>query len=192
MFPETIETDRLELERYCRENVSVHEAYEVCSAPEMDEVTRYVTWDPYETPKDAADFLDAAEAAWEDGRGATYAVRVKADGGAWAGNTGLSCDWERDAGALGLWLRKRYWGRGYSGERAAALLELAFETLDLSLVEVTHHADNENSERAVEKYVDRFGGRREGTLRGLHPGDEGAIDAVRYTVTAGEYRAATR
>jgi len=48
-----------------------------------------------------------------------------------AGFGGFSVDWEKRTAVLGTWLRKRFWGRGYSGERAAALVEVAFENLDL-------------------------------------------------------------
>jgi ribosomal-protein-alanine N-acetyltransferase len=47
----------------------------------------------------------------------------------------LSIDWDRRVGTLGTWLRKSYWGRGYSSERAAALIELVFEQLDLEIIE---------------------------------------------------------
>lgn len=52
---------------------------------------------------------------------------------------------------------------------------------------MTHVVGNERSERAIQKYVERFGGRREGTLRNYVPFDEGPHDAVRYTVSRTEY-----
>ena len=36
-------------------------------------------------------------------------------------------DWNRRTATLGTWLRKPFWGQGYSGERAARMLELAFD-----------------------------------------------------------------
>jgi RimJ/RimL family protein N-acetyltransferase len=195
MFPERLETERLELERLHRERVPVLDLYEVCSAPEMDEVTRYVPWERYETPADAKEFLDLVEEQWAKGETATYAVVPKESeegGGELAGLASLNCEWERRLGSLGTWFRKRYWGRGYSGERAATLLELAFETLDLECVQVTHEADNEKSRRAIERYVERFGGRREGTLRNYVAYRDGTVhDEVRYTITREEYAAAS-
>jgi RimJ/RimL family protein N-acetyltransferase len=84
-------------------------------------------------------------------------------------------------------LRERFWGRGYSGERAAALLALAFERLDLELVTVTHLVGNENSRRAIEKYVDRFDGRRVGCFRNQHVIDGEPKDIVRYEVAREDY-----
>ncbi|SFG44122.1 Acetyltransferase (GNAT) domain-containing protein [Halopelagius inordinatus] len=82
-----------------------------------------------------------------------------------AGMCGLTCEWDRDRGELGIWLRKRFWGRGYSGERTRALMHLAFERLDLGPVAVGVAAENDRSRRAVEKYIDAAGGRFEGVVR---------------------------
>lgn len=82
------------------------------------------------------------------------------------------------------------WGNGYSGERAAALAALAFDHLDLASLRVGHDPDNDQSRRAVEKYVDRFGGRKDGTVRNEVPFPDGPVrDEVRYSVSAGEWAA---
>ncbi len=198
MFPERIETDRLLLERLCHENIDLFEFYRICSdadGPEdMAEVTRYMPWSPHKTVNESKEFIEDCEEKWDDGEGATYFIRPREgeDGaGEFAGNAGLGIDWDRRTGELGTWLRKKFWGRGYSGERAAALMELAFERLDLEVVVVTHHVDNEQSRRAIEKYIEAHGGRCEGLLRNwLSHGDDVA-DEYRYTVTQAEYRTAT-
>jgi RimJ/RimL family protein N-acetyltransferase len=194
LFPEGIGTDRLRLERLTTDDL--FELYEHAStdAPDIDEVTRYVGWDPHETPKATREFLSTVESQWADGEGATYVVRPR-DGeplaGEYGGNTGLGVDWERRLGTLGLWLRKPLWGRGYSGERAGALFALAFDRLDLDVVAVTHDPDNDASRRAIERYVDRFGGRREGHLRNDIRFADGTVrDSVRYTVAREEWREA--
>ncbi|PSP87487.1 N-acetyltransferase [Halobacteriales archaeon QS_4_69_34] len=199
MFPEEIETDRLVLERCCHENLDVLELYRVCSDADWQEdmaaVTRYMPWEPHETVAESAEFIDDAEKRWEERESADYVIRP-ADGqegaGVFAGVGSLHLDWDRRTGRLGTWLRKRFWGRGYSGERAAALMDLAFERLDLELVAVTHHVENEQSERAVEKYIETYGGRREGRLRNWIPYGDEVADEIRYSVSREEYRAATR
>ena len=190
MFPERIETDRLRLERL-DESVDTLTFYRICSSDDgIDEVTAYMPWSPHETPKETDEFLESARSRWEDRTGADYAIypRDGEDGaGDLAGVGGLDVDWDRRLGSLGTWLRKPFWGRGYSGERAAALLELAFERLELEVVEVTHHVDNEKSCRAIEKYVDRHGGRKEGVLRNWISHDDHVADEVRYTISREEW-----
>jgi RimJ/RimL family protein N-acetyltransferase len=196
MFPETIETERLRLEPRFPERVDLDACYRICSSdPAIDEVTEYVTWDPHETKKETLEFLERGRERWEDREAASYVIRPREgeDGaGEIAGFGGFSVDWDRRTAELGTWLRKRFWGRGYSGERAAALVEVAFEALDLEVVAVSHHPDNDNSRRAIERYVDRLGGRREGRLRNTLTFLDGSVhDEVRYTISQAEWRAAT-
>ncbi|MFB6197702.1 MAG: GNAT family N-acetyltransferase, partial [Halobacteriaceae archaeon] len=139
MFPETIETERLELRRADQALESL-DLYEICSRSEMEEITEYMPWDPHDTPAESADFLDRVETRWSDNEAANWAIYPRDTGGdELAGMTGLSCDWERATATLGLWLRKKFWGRGYSSERANALMNVAFERLDMDCVAVTHH-----------------------------------------------------
>ncbi|MFC4451747.1 GNAT family N-acetyltransferase [Halorussus aquaticus] len=198
MFPDEIETARLRLVRLCRENVSTTELYRHmrAGAPHMSEVSEYAMWDPHETPKDTDDFLSDTERQWDDYEQATYAIFLHPeessdDDERLAGTTNLHFDWERRSAELGIWLRKPFWGRGYSGERAAAMLELAFDRLDLELVGASHQDGNVNSRRAIEKYVERFGGQYDGVLRNFVPQGGEVRDLHRYTVSQEQYRDAT-
>ncbi|ELZ30005.1 N-acetyltransferase [Halorubrum sp. E3] len=196
MFPETIETDRLRLEVGGPENVDLDECYRICSSDlGIDEVTEYVTWDPHETKKETLEFLERNRELFEADEAAGYVIRPREgeDGaGEIAGFGGFEVDWEKRTAVLGTWLRKRFWGRGYSGERAAALVAVAFDDLDLDVVAVSHHPDNEQSRRAIEKYVDRLGGRREGRLRNALVYADGSVhDEVRYTISQAEWREST-
>jgi RimJ/RimL family protein N-acetyltransferase len=197
LFPERIETDRLELEAMTTDSVDVMAFYRICSgeaSEDIEEVTEYLTWDPHDHPRETLEFLELVEGKLADDEGAEYLIRPKPgeDGaGELAGATGLTVDWDRRTATLGLWLRKPFWGRGYSGERAGALMEVAFERLDLDLVAVSHLDGNEKSRSAIEKYVSAHGGRREGLLRNWDAVDGEPRDLHRYTVSRAEYLGAT-
>jgi ribosomal-protein-alanine N-acetyltransferase len=195
LFPDLVETDRLRLEALTTETVDPFELYEHVrvGAPHVEAVTEHLTWDPHETPRETVEFLETVTEEREAGEGATYAIRPREseDGaGELAGVTGFSVDWDRRTVELGIWLRKRFWGRGYSGERAAALIEVAFERLDLEAVVVTVQAGNEQSRNAVSRYVEAHGGRHEGLLRNFQtdPTGDTSVDVHRYTITREEYR----
>ncbi|MEF8860000.1 MAG: GNAT family N-acetyltransferase [Halolamina sp.] len=190
LFPETIETDRLRLERVDPASPTALEMYEHWrqGAPNIEETTEYVTWGPYSHPKGVAETLDRALGHVEDAEGSMYVVRAAEAGGEFAGTTGLSVNWDCQRGGLGIWLRKPFWGRGYSGERADALLELAFARLDLDSVSVAHLPDNENSKRAITKYIRRHGGRCEGTFRNFVTDEGGTVHHVcNYSVSQREW-----
>lgn len=193
LFPTELESDRLRYEYLHPDAFDPMELYQYVSAdaPHIDEITEYVTWDPYENPKEAFDWVENRGEAFESGEGVTYVIRPK-DGdraGEFAGLTGLSVDWDCKRGGLGIWLRKPFWGRGYSGERAGRLLELAFDRLDLEIVTVSHDPENEQSKKAIQAYVDQYGGRKEGRLRNEIVMNGAPRDAVRYTISAEEWAA---
>lgn len=192
MFPEVIETERLRLEPRTPEFVDPLTVYEHCKrgAPDIDEITEHLPWEPHPHPKESLEFLQRGEKAHADHEGADYVIRPRRgeDGaGEVAGFGGLKLDWEKESAEIGVWLRKPFWGRGYSSERAVALASLAFDRLDLDLLTVAHVPTNEQSERAIEKYVEAMGGRREGTLRNAAVGSEGPVDYVRYSVSQQEW-----
>ncbi|WP_254767631.1 GNAT family N-acetyltransferase [Salinilacihabitans rarus] len=192
LFPETIETDRLRLEALRPGTVDVFELYEVCSSdPAIDEITRYLAWDPHETPRDTLEFVEGVAEQRESHEGGSYLIRPReGDPGAGeiAGIAGFGVDWETRTMTLGVWLRKRFWGRGYSGERAAAFMGLAFGRLDLELVAITAHVDNEKSNRAIETYTEAHGGGRDGLLRNWRLQDGDPVDVYRYSVSHEEWR----
>ena len=196
LFPERIETDRLLLEPATTETLDPLDLYEHVreGAPHIDEITEYVTWDPHETPKVTAEFLELITEQRGNNEGATYVVRPREGeegAGEFAGLSGISVDWDAGTAEFGAWLRKPFWGRGYSGERAAAFMGVAFERLTLSAVVVTVFDGNERSRKAVSRYVEAHGGRHEGLLRNFQTAVDGSTaDVRRFTVTAEEYREA--
>lgn len=196
LFPATLESERLRFEVLRPETFDPFEMYAHVhtGAPAVEAITEHLTWNPHPTPKATAEFLAHAGEQFANDEAAHYAIYPTTGelAATFVGTTCIAVEWERRLATFGLWLRKPAWGNGYSGERAARLFELAFDRLDLDTVAVEHHPDNEQSERAITKYVDRFGGRREGLLRNRALGNDGeAYDMVRYTVTSEEWTAAT-
>ena len=191
VFPVELESDRLRYEVLRPESFDPYELYEHVhtDAPAIDEITEYVTWDPYEHPQEAFEWVDRCGENFENDAKAAYVLRPKAGprAGEFAGIAGLNPEWNRRRATLGMWLRKPFWGEGYSGERAGRLLELAFDRLDLEIVAITHDPDNENSRRAIEKYVERFGGHREGRIRNDMVVDGEPRDSIRYSISSDEW-----
>jgi RimJ/RimL family protein N-acetyltransferase len=146
-FPRELTTDRLRLVAADATSLDPFDLYEHCGegAPDIDEVTRYLTWGPYGTVNEAFEFLERCESRFDEGEAAHYAVFVDGsdpESGAFAGMAGLTVEWDRRLATLGTWFRKRFWGRGYSGERARALMRVAFDRLDLDAVAAHFGADD--------------------------------------------------
>lgn len=195
MFPETLESERLTFEQLSRDTIDVTDLYDVFGTPNdaSDEVFRYVDFGPHRTLKDTYDFVARAEEQWDEGKGAKYVVRPKqteeGDGDI-AGFAGLYPDWERRFASMGIVLDKQFWGAGYAGERAELFVGVAFDTLDLEMVAVKYIDGNEQSKRAIEKYVEKLGGQYDGLLRNWVAVGEEVFDCHRYTIRREQFEAA--
>lgn len=191
LFPTDMRSERLRYERLHRVEFDPWELYEHgrSDAPNIEEITRHVRWEPYGTPEEAFEWVERCSEAFDAGEDATYVLRPR-DGEyaeELAGLSNIEVDWDRRTGTMGIWLRKSMWGQGYSGERAARFFELAFDRLDLDVVVAKHDPANDNSRRAISAYVERFGGTKEGRIRNALVVDGEPRDAVRYSVTREEW-----
>lgn len=85
-------------------------------------------------------------------------IMIRRDDGALVGSMDLSLEPDRVTGALGYWIGEAYWGQGYATEAARAVIDFAFEGLDLKAVTANALPDNARSIRVLEKaglrYVD--------------------------------------
>jgi RimJ/RimL family protein N-acetyltransferase len=193
LFPDAIVTERLRLERESLAETDLGERYESMNRAAIDDdELAYVPVEAFEHLNDAREYVATREERMESGHAGTYVVRPREGeegAGEIAGETEIFAHWEERRAFFTIGLRKRFWGRGYSGERAAAFVALAFERLDLDLVSVTHLSGNENSRRAIEGYVERFGGQCDGCFRNEYVLDGEPHDLYRYTVTRANYDA---
>jgi ribosomal-protein-alanine N-acetyltransferase len=207
LFPRVVRTERLRFERFrpslldALDRDALYRYY--ATEDGIEDATAMMTWSPHAHPRETVETMGMlADAEGE----AVYAVFPREDLDAdqdpegvdpsaldaadFAGTAGIHPDWERRLSGFGMWLRKPYWGRGYSGERADAFVELAFDRLDVEAVAVETYPSNEQSRRAIEKYVDRWGGSFQGAFRHLKATD-GPQDVRRYVVDRADYDAAT-
>ena len=192
LFPTSIDTERLRLEVVDADATDVFEHFDAfADDPDPETVYEHVPLDPPTTPADSREFLERAASNRREASSVTYLIRPRSGepgAGEIAGSTTLFVSWDRLTAEPGILLRKPFWGRGYAGERATALISLAFDRLDLTCFAVSCVASNEHSRRAIERYVDAHGGRYEGLLRNAHAIGDGPVDLHRYTISRAEYR----
>ncbi|SDM48800.1 Protein N-acetyltransferase, RimJ/RimL family [Halogranum gelatinilyticum] len=194
LFPTYVESERLRYDPL-HESIDALDLYDYHRSGELDAVLQPLGETPHATPKETWDELDGVRERWDEGKKASYAITRKEDGGGaegeFVGVAELWMEWDYSRTSLGTWIRKPFWGRGYAGERAGAMLVVAFECLDLALVDVGHEPGNEQSRRAIEKYVQQYGGQHDASVRNwLPPGDSGGPrDLERYSISQKQWRA---
>jgi len=124
-------------------------------------VLRYWDAPPWSERERAERFIAACRQMAEEGSGARLAIERVSDGAfiGWCGLTRWNPDYR--SASLGYCLDDAAWGQGYATEAARALLQWAFDTLDLNRVQAETDTRNAASARVLEK----LNFMREGTLR---------------------------
>lgn len=183
MFPDPVRTPSLRLTPLSPDAVDVFEFYDLFAATTEGtaEVYEYLPMEPFATPKDALDLLEGAEAEWAEAAAAKYGVWPSED--EMAGMAALTPEWDRRRASLAVILARPHWGKGYAGECATALTRVAFDRLDLELVTLGYDEGNERSKRAIERFVERWGGQYDGVRRNATVRDDEVVDAHEYSVT---------
>jgi RimJ/RimL family protein N-acetyltransferase len=91
------------------------------------------------------------ESLSEGGRGWTFAVTAKAEGGAFIGACGYGRRPDDEEPEIGYWIGEPYWGRGYATEAVRAVIDHLFSVTDLDALAAGCRVTNLASRRVIEK-----------------------------------------
>ena len=125
------------------------------------DVLRYWDSPPWTEPARAEQFLAACRRLAEEGSGTRLAIDRVSDGRFLGWCALVRWDPDHRSASLGYVLEEAAWGSGFATEAVGALLQWAFDTLDLNRVQAEADTRNAASARVLEK----LGFLREGTLR---------------------------
>jgi [ribosomal protein S5]-alanine N-acetyltransferase len=152
----TLHTARLRLRPF-----SPADADAIYALQSNPRVLRYWDAPPWKERARADRFIAACKQMEQEGTGVRLAIERRSDGVF----TGWCClmKWNPDyrSASMGYCLDDAAWGQGIATEAAGALLQWAFNTLDLNRVQAETDTRNTASSRVLEK----LGFVREGTLR---------------------------
>jgi len=189
VFPEWIKSGKLELERLTSGRVPERKYYNIVQ--DEGDIDEYFTTS-YGFPDNISkvtEYFETIDDAWKDKTYACYGIFKTSGSNKFIGQATVEkVSFDKQKCEIGVWLRKEYWGNGYSQKRAELLCEVAFSGLDLDVVEVTVTTENIKSVKAVEKYMDVFGGEFNGKIRKdtLTPGN-GVQNVYKWSVTKEEF-----
>ena len=124
-------------------------------------VLRYWDSPPWTEHARAEKFITRCREMAQEGSGARLAVERVSDGAFIGWCTLQSWNPDHRSASLGYCFDDAAWGHGYATEAARALLQWAFDMLDLNRVQAEADTRNAASARVLEK----LGFVREGTLR---------------------------
>jgi RimJ/RimL family protein N-acetyltransferase len=149
----TLETDRLILRPFTLADGPV--VRRLAGEREIAATTLLI---PHPYPQGAAEeWIGTHAEAYAKGESVTFAITRREDG-ALLGAIGLGIDSEHERAEMGYWIGKPYWNGGFCTEAAAAVLEYAFNALNLNRVFAHHFSSNPSSGRVMEKIGMRYEG----------------------------------
>lgn len=138
---------------------------EECCSPR--EVARMLLRSPHPYPPGAAlEFVRAVRGRWEKGEGITF-VAERCEDGVIVACAGLEIAAEHHNAELGYWVAMECWGAGYATEAARAVVDIAFERLEMRRLHAGHYAHNPGSGRVLAKLGFRYEGLRPQHVRRL-------------------------
>ncbi|MCB0062895.1 MAG: GNAT family N-acetyltransferase [Caldilineaceae bacterium] len=124
-------------------------------------VLRYWDAPPWSERTQADRFITRCKQMAQEGKGIRLAIERAADGDFIGWCAFMNWDPEYRSAMIGYCLDEKAWGQGFATEAAGAMLQWAFDTLDLNRVE--SGADTRN--RASERVLEKLGFAREGVRR---------------------------
>ena len=149
------------------------------------EALKYWSTPPMTDPAQAEALLGGIVAGLESGKLFEWGIAER-DGGRVIGTVTLaSIDLEHKRAEIGFMLARDRWRQGYMSEALSAVLDHAFDSMDLARIEADVDPDNEASLRLLE----RLGFQREGYLRERWRVGGGVQDTVMLGLLRREWRA---
>ena len=150
-----LQTARLTLRRF-----TVDDAEAMYNNWANDErVTRYLTWQPHESPAATRQLLEQWCAIYEQPDKYNWAIEYEGEP---IGNISVvRCDDKSERVDLGYCMGCAYWNRGIMTEAVSAVTNFLFSEVGVNRIEISHAVKNPASGRVAEKCGFRF----EGTKR---------------------------
>ncbi|MEN8613981.1 GNAT family N-acetyltransferase [Dehalogenimonas sp. THU2] len=180
MIRPTLQTERLTLRPF-----NLQDAGEVTRMCGDDSVARFIPAIPHPyPPKAAAEWISTHKGKFDDGKEIIFAITDKADDKL-MGAVGLILTPEHLRAEIGYWLGREYRGKDVMTEAARAVLEYAFNKLDIESVTAHHLRPNTASGKVMQKLGMKYEGCRRKFY--FHRGEY--IDVIMYGITKEEFTA---
>jgi RimJ/RimL family protein N-acetyltransferase len=196
IFPVRIETERLIFEAVPFSSLTLRDLYDLYNVEELTDIFDTIPIERHSTPRETKEFRENSRERFVNGEGICYIVHEKSDmecsKETAIGVTGGHIDWDLYEFSCYIWLLPEAQGNGYSKERGEMFLKLAFDELSLETVRVSVLESNTPSQKAIEGYVCKNGGQKEGIKRNGVMFGSGLRDVVKYSIVHEEWEESRR
>ena len=175
-----LETERLILDKWTTSEEDIKGLYEYAKNPD---VGPNAGWKPHASEDESREIIEELFIPHD-----VWAIREKETGKV-IGSIGLEPDRRREdvnSREMGYSLAKESWGKGYMTEAAKAVIDYAFQDLDLVVLAICTGPENKRSQRVIEKCGVTFEGIQR---KGYHIYDGTDRDNLVYSMLREEWEA---
>lgn len=187
------EFENLETERLLLRKLSMDDLYDYYERIGSDgEVSRYMLWEPHQDIGETLETFQKVLEGYEAGNYYRWVAVRKEDEELIGTMSLLRLDEQENSCSFAYMFAKDYWGQGYATEAMAAVLDFAFEKLEVEKVAADHFATNPASGAVMRK----LGMVHTGTVKDKYEKHGMKVDAECYELvrsrgpelTANEYQ----
>lgn len=176
---QTIETERLTLRRFTTEDAQA--MFDNWASD--SEVTKFMTWPPYEKVEWAADYLKYVSDSYTAQDSYYWAIVLKELGEPVGAISVVAVSEDANWIEIGYCIGRDWWHQGITSEALAAVINYLFENTDANRIQATHDIRNVNSGKVMQK----CGMKYEGTLRQHGRNNQGICDSAMYSILREEW-----
>lgn len=159
-------------------NIDINRIHNFLSSKEMKDISDdMVLMEKSSTMEETEKFIEKEKIKARSGSKMTYILEER-ETGEFMGIGTISYNESLRRGIIGIVLRRKYWGRELSKERAIKFAEIIFEELEGESMISMCFIDNERAVKSINKYINELNGyyagikkdliRKEGQKRDVH------------------------
>lgn len=141
-----LKTPRLLLRKLKRED-----AFDFYRFAGSETVTRHMLWKPHQDISESVASIEKSLIRYTEGKYYRWGIALKEMDALIGIIDLLGFDEERNTCSFAYMIAQDFWGRGYGTEALTAVLEFAFERMEVSAVEADHFANNVASGAVMRK-----------------------------------------
>ena len=149
-----------------------------------EKVTEYMLWEPHNSVEKTKASIEKVLQRYETGKAYTWAIALKENDSVIGRIDLLRFDEDTESCSFAYMLGEEFWGRGFGTEALAAVMEFAFEKMQIQLVVADHMCENGASGAVMRKvgmtYVKTYKAKYEKSGK--------VYDADEYKITCDEWR----
>jgi len=170
-------------ERLIIRTIEATDAEDVFHYAKQADVVRYLTWEVHQSIEDTHDYINLTREKIQKDKAGEWGLQLKETGSIIGAIGFVNFDQKNYCGELGYVISRHYRGQGLIPEAIKAIVQFAFEKMNLQRIEAMHYTENEASGRAMQKAGMRYEGllRRKVFTKGKH------WDVKLYAVTKDDF-----